>query len=172
MNMDDRRSKSTEPSGPRAQAAVPVVAVDFELHELLSHLLRRAHFHAEAEFAQAYEGLEATSRQLALLFTINRMPGSSQAELAEAVGIDVNTLSDLAKRSERKGLLRRERSAGDQRAFGLYLTASGRRMVAEAAIITPDYQKRLAGRLSEKEADRLVGLLHKMLGLRQGCSSI
>lgn len=139
------------------------VAVDFKILDLLSHLLRRAHFHAEAEFAKAYDSLDATSRQLALLFAINQSPGSSQAELAEAIGIDVNTLSDLAKRSERKSLLHRVRSTGDQRAFGLYLTDAGRQLVAQAAAITPAYQKQLA-----KEADQLVVLLYKMLDLERG----
>ncbi|HLS50901.1 MAG TPA: MarR family winged helix-turn-helix transcriptional regulator [Burkholderiaceae bacterium] len=141
------------------------LAVDFEVLDLLSHLLRRAHFYAESQFAASYPSLEATSRQLALLFSINRLPGASQAELAHAVGVDVNTLSDLAKRSERKGLLRRVRSAHDARAWGLYLTQLGCRLVKEAAVSTPAYQQRIAQNLSEAEAQQLVGLLNKMLGL-------
>ncbi|WP_370270319.1 MarR family winged helix-turn-helix transcriptional regulator [Nioella sp.] len=142
------------------------VPVAFEVHELLSHLLRRAHFAAEAEFPAAYDGIEVTSRQLALLFTINRKPGSSQTELAEAVGFDANTFSDLAKRSERKGLLQRIRSRDDRRAFGLYLTDDGRAMVARAAALTPAYQARLSRNLAPDEARQLVALLHKMLGLK------
>jgi DNA-binding MarR family transcriptional regulator len=141
------------------------VPVDFEIHDLLSHLLRRAHFHAESEFGEVYGDLEATSRQLALLFTINRMPGSSQTQLAEAVGVDLNTLSDLAKRSERKNLLKRVRSDQDQRAFHLYLTEEGKAMVRQAAVVTPDYQARIARRLSGSESQALVSLLCKMLGL-------
>ncbi|MGE4338028.1 MAG: MarR family winged helix-turn-helix transcriptional regulator [Pigmentiphaga sp.] len=140
--------------------------VDFEVQDLLSHLLRRAHFYAEAEFAPAYGGLDVTSRQLALLFAINRAPGSSQTELAEIVGFDLNTLSDLAKRNERKGWLRRVRSTGDRRAFGLYLTDSGRRLVSIANGLTPAYQQRLtADRLSPRDANELVALLRKMLDL-------
>lgn len=152
----------TAPPGPE-EFSVP--SVDFEVPELLSHLLRRAHFHAEARFAPIYEELDVTSRQLALLFTLNRMPGASQAELAEAIGIDVNTFSDLAQRSERKGLLRRVRSEGDQRAFRLYLTSLGCRLIIQATDITPVYQRDIADRLTPKEVERLVALLRKMLGL-------
>lgn len=146
-----------------ADARIPV---PFEVHELLSHLLRRAHFAAESAFPAAYPGLEVTSRQLALLFAINRKPGSSQTELAEAVGFDANTFSDLAKRSERKGLLERIRSPDDRRAFGLYLTPEGRAMVAQAAALTPAYQAGLAKHLTPEDAQQLVVLLHRMLGLR------
>ncbi len=151
--------------GDERSAETLVVPVDFEVQQLLSHLLRRAHFHAEAEFAGAYPGLDATSRQLALLFTVNRMSGATQNELAQAVGIDSNTLSDLAKRSEQKGLLRRVRVSSDRRAWGLYLTDLGRSLVAQAALLTPAYQDRLATRLSAQEAEQLVRLLKKMLDL-------
>jgi len=154
------RGAASQPGAPESEP------VDFEVQDLLSHLLRRAHFFAEAEFAPAYDGLDVTSRQLVLLFAINRAPGSSQTELAEKVGFDLNTLSDLAKRNERKGWLRRVRSSGDRRAFGLYLTDSGRHLVAAANALTPAYQQGLtAGRLSGHEAEQLVGLLRKMLGL-------
>ena len=151
---------------PQPTRDQPDVPVGFEVHELLSHLLRRAHFAAESAFPAAYPGLEVTSRQLALLFAINRKPGSSQTDLAEAVGFDANTFSDLAKRSERKGLLERIRSPEDRRAFGLYLTDAGRAMVAQAAALTPAYQARVAQRLSDEQARHLVVLLHKLLGLR------
>lgn len=156
-------TKGSAPPAPDPQA--PAVPVAFEVQNLLSHLLRRAHFAAEAEFPAAYAGLEVTSRQLALLFAINRQQGASQIELAEAVGFDANTFSDLAKRSERKGLLRRIRSKGDRRAFGLYLTETGREMVAQAAALTPAYQTRLSAGLSPDEARQLVALMRKMLGL-------
>lgn len=153
----------THPRFPDPNVKVPV---DFEVQDLLSHLLRRGHFQAEAEFTTAYEGLDVTSRQLALLFAINRKPGSSQTELAEAIGFDLNTFSDLAKRSERKGWLLREKCTGDRRTFRLSLTESGRELVAAAATATPAYQRRLTqGRLSAQEAGQLVHLLRKMLGL-------
>jgi DNA-binding MarR family transcriptional regulator len=139
--------------------------VDFVVQGLLSHLLRRAHFFAEAEFPSCYRDLNVTSRQLALFFAINNRPGSSQTELAEAVGFDANTFSDLAKRSERKGLLKRVRSPDDGRAFGLYLTAEGRDIINRAASLTPAYQERITKNLNASEADEIISLLHKLLGL-------
>ncbi len=164
-------------SGRPATAATPVsrqdpAAANFDLQDLLSHLLRRAHFFAEAEFAAVYDGFDLTSRQLALLFAIHRQPGSSQTELAEACGFDLNTLSDLAKRSERHGWLRRVRSLDDRRAFGLFLTEQGQALFAEALARTWAYQNRLtAGRLDDDETHQLKALLRKMLGLQASHAS-
>lgn len=138
----------------------------FVLTDLLSHLLRRAHFEAEALFSSSYEGLDVTSRQLALIFTINAIPGASQAQIAEQIGLDANTFSDLAKRSEHKGLITRQRLAHDKRSFGLFLTDEGRAMIAATRPLTEPYQQRISERLSEGERLHLVELLQTMLGLK------
>lgn len=138
------------------------------LADLLSHLLRRAHFEAEAIFATHYDSLDVTSRQLALLFAIARHPGAPQTVLVDHVGLDANTFSDPAKRSQRKGLTRRERSSTDGRAFGLYLTDTGRRTIAAAAPITSTYQDRVARNLTRAERSDLMELLRRFLALDQG----
>lgn len=140
-------------------------SADFALADLLSHLLRRAHFDAEAAFAEHYAGLDVTSRQLALLYAIHRDPGAQQAVLAGSIGLDVNTCSDLAKRIEHKGLIRRERSTADRRAFALFLTPAGEAMIAKTAPMTMPYQRAIASRLNDHERGLLLQLLRQMLDL-------
>lgn len=144
---------------PEADPAHGVV-----LTELLSHMLRRAHFEAEALFAPSYPGLNVTSRQLAILFTIARYPGASQSFIADQVGLDANTFSDLADRSHRKGLIRKHRLDSDRRSVGLHLTELGSQTIAAAAPLTVAYQARLAKNLSPEEAAQLVQLLRRFLG--------
>jgi DNA-binding MarR family transcriptional regulator len=138
----------------------------FVLADLLSHLLRRGHFEAEALFSSSYEGLDVTSRQLALIFTINANPGASQAQIADQIGLDANTFSDLARRSEHKGLIKRQRLIHDRRTFGLFLTEDGKAMVARTRPLTEPYQQRISARLSTAERRHLVVLLQTMLGLQ------
>lgn len=157
-----RRPRSaTTPSGSATSDPIHGIV----LTDLLSHLLRRAHFEAEATFAVHYDGLDVTSRQLALLFAIARHPGAPQTVLADHIGVDANTFSDLANRSQRKGLIRKERSKTDGRAFGLYLTEQGRMTVAAAAPITAAYQDQIARHLTDAERRELVRLLKRMLAL-------
>jgi len=137
----------------------------FVLTDLLSHLLRRAHFEAEAIFTDHYGELDITSRQLAILHAIARSPGAQQASIAQHVGLDQNTFSDLAKRLERKGLIRRERLPRDKRAFGLSITEAGEAAIMETFQLTQSYQERIAARLTEEETRQLSTLLRKMLSL-------
>ncbi len=158
---DDRDDETGEDAGPAPASE------GFALADLLSHLLRRAHFDAEAAFAEHYAGLDVTSRQLALLYAIHRDPGAQQAVLAASIGLDVNTCSDLAKRIERKGLIRRERSTADRRAFGLFLTPAGEAMIAHTAPLTMPYQRAIASRLTDRERGHMLQLLRRMLGLEE-----
>lgn len=158
------RAGGTVPDGQRAGDAAPGIV----LTDLLSHLLRRAHFEAEATFAAHFEGLDVTSRQLALVFAIAHHPGAPQTVLADHIGLDVNTFSDLAKRSQTKGLIRRERSRTDGRAFGLYLTERGWQTIAAAAPQTAAYQDKIAGNLTQAERSDLIRLLGRLLALDQG----
>lgn len=132
------------------------------LHHL-PHLLRRAHFESEAVFTEIY-GDALTPRQLALLVAVQQRPGASQRQIAEDIGLDLNTCSDLVVRTVGKGLLRRERSPLDARSFCLQLSDDGRQMLDEHAGKSTRYVEAVCVRLSEAEREQLTGLLRKMLG--------
>jgi DNA-binding MarR family transcriptional regulator len=137
---------------------------DFDLFQHLPHLLRRAHFEAEAIFPDIY-GDEVTSRQLALLTAIGQRPGLSQSAVAQQVGMDLNTCSDLVARLVAKKLVRRERSEADARTYCLYLAPKGARVVDTGVGLAGAYRQSVAKRLSEAEHERLVALLRRLLGL-------
>ena len=136
---------------------------DFRLLQHLPHLLRRAHFEADAVFVQMH-GDAVTSRQLALLVVVGRLPGGSQGQAAQEIGLDLNTCSDLVARTVAKGLLHRERSSSDARSYCLYLTPEGQTVVNVGVAKAGEYQATLARRLSPIERGQLTGLLRKLLG--------
>ena len=140
-------------------------AIEFDLSGHLPHLLRRAHFEAEARFPETY-GDAATSRQLALLVAVAQAPGASQREVAHQIGLDPNTCSDLVRRTVAKGWLRRSQSPGDGRAYRLDLTAAGAALVRTTALpLAQAYTAQVASRLSPTQQRQLVVLLRKMLNL-------
>jgi len=136
----------------------------FNLLQHLPHLLRRAHFEAEAIFPTIY-GDEVTSRQLALLTAIGQRPGLSQSAVAQQVGMDLNTCSDLVARLVARKLVRRERSEADARTYCLYLAPKGARVVDMGIGLAGDYRQAVSKRLSAAEHEQLVALLQRLLGL-------
>ncbi|MCU0868619.1 MAG: MarR family transcriptional regulator [Burkholderiales bacterium] len=97
----------------------------FVLTDVVSHLLRRAHFRAEELFAQEFGKDGLTPRQKALLITAHQNPGANQNELAERIALDRNTFAEMAARMVTNGYLVRDRSPDDARAWRIFVTPKG-----------------------------------------------
>lgn len=107
-------------------AAPPTSAVaEFQLTEVVSHLLRRAHFRAESMFMQAFQDEDLTPRQKALLIIVCQNPGATQNQLAETIALDRNSLTEMIGRLVAKGYLQRKQSAADRRAYSITITQAG-----------------------------------------------
>jgi DNA-binding MarR family transcriptional regulator len=161
---EQRRDPPTRPA-TKTRERVPGATQAFDLSWHLPHLLRRAHFDAEACFTEVY-GDAATSRQLALLVALAQMPGATQVEIARAIGLDANTCSDLVRRTCAKGLMTRRRGQHDGRAYTLALTDAGQALVTDCALpLAQPYSARIAERLTPAQRQELARLLRLMLGI-------
>lgn len=98
---------------------------DFCLDEVTTHLLRRAHFAAEEMFAQEFAKESITPRQKAALVVLYQNPGISQNALADKLFMDRNTVAEMVKRMTATGLISRQASPNDQRAYELFLAPEG-----------------------------------------------
>jgi DNA-binding MarR family transcriptional regulator len=102
-------------NGQGADAALEFMrlmwAVDHELQSVSKRMLGRL-------------GLTAPQR-LALRF-IGRQPRLTASVLAGLLHLDPGTITGIVKRLEQRGLVERERNAGDTRLMHLTLTAAGR----------------------------------------------
>ena len=72
-----------------------------------------------------------TGPQYLGLLWISDHAGLTQAELTIEVDSDANTVSALIRRLESKGLIIRRQHPSDRRAFTLFATASGKKLVSE-----------------------------------------
>lgn len=68
-----------------------------------------------------------TSQQLAVLLAASRHPGAEQGLIGVSVALDRSTMADVVDRLEKRGWLRRQRSADDGRKRLIHLTADGRK---------------------------------------------
>jgi DNA-binding MarR family transcriptional regulator len=106
--------------------------------------------------------------QFTLLQALNRVPGTSQKELAELLGIDSTTLTRTLAHLRRKQWLRAERG-DDRRELRLYLAAAGRREYQRVLPYWRSAQRRLRQALGERNwyavmnaAVRTAGIVSKL----------
>ena len=127
--------KGRTPATPSRDAAsgltpqVRSILDRFELGDVVSHLLRRAHFAAEERFAREFADEQITPRQKATLIAVYQRPGLSQTMLAEHLFMDRNTVAEMVTRLVARRLLERRPSAGDRRAHEFFLAPDGAAML-------------------------------------------
>ena len=117
--------------------------MEYTLDKSLLHLLHRATQIAEDTFTgQATLGA-LTARQFVVLAATAANPGASQIAIAEMTGIDRSTMGDIVGRLHSKGLVARERTKRDVRAYSVNLTAAGERLLTATRPIAMDVDRRL-----------------------------
>jgi DNA-binding MarR family transcriptional regulator len=126
---------------------VRAILDEFALPELVSHLLRRAHFQAEELFAQEFAPEALTPRQKAALVCVYQTPGMNQTELAGRLFMDRNTVAELVQRLVRAGLVRRASASADQRAYQLFLAPAGAKLLNRVMVRDALVEERLLERL-------------------------
>ncbi|AJZ84178.1 MarR family winged helix-turn-helix transcriptional regulator [Streptomyces antimycoticus] len=73
-----------------------------------------------------------TGPQFAVLQVVDASPGHDQRSLASAVALDTSTMTDVARRLEKRGLIVRRTAADDGRRKLLYLTEEGKHTLDDA----------------------------------------
>ena len=158
-----RRSRaSTRPEAPLA------LAERFVLADVVSHLLRRAHFRAESLFVEELGRFGLTPRQKALLVMAYQHPGETQNQLAERIALDRNSFAEMLPRMIRRGLVRRVRAEADRRAYAIYLTDKGRRLLMEILPIDARVEQRVIEPLPTEYRPLFLKCLKLLAGVERG----
>jgi DNA-binding MarR family transcriptional regulator len=85
------------------------------------------------------------------------------SELADYLGLDKSTISGLADRAERRGLLQRAANPLDGRGIDVLLSADGTELAARGAAQIARAMSPMTSALTRAEARRLTTLLERML---------
>jgi len=105
-----------------------------------------------------------SSVQYAALETLGDLPGSSQRELGEELGLDRSTIADLVRRMEAAGLIERQRDEADRRRNVLALTPAGAAELENLRPRVDEIQHELVAPLEPAEAEALHALLLRVIG--------
>ncbi|MFF2075971.1 MarR family winged helix-turn-helix transcriptional regulator [Kitasatospora sp. NPDC058162] len=125
----------------------------------LGLLMYRAHQLARAKANQAARPTGIELQHAGVLTAVRDGKARSQRELGEVLGIDKSTLVRIVDDLERRGLLRRERTPNDRRAYGILITAEGERSLHEAGEL---FRGAMAELLVVLDAEQR-GQLHELL---------
>lgn len=140
---------------------VPELRYDV-LDELLGFSLRRAQLAMFDAFHQATRGVDITPPRFTALVIIGANPGLSQSVLGGVLGIARSGAMLLTDWFEERGLVERKRRPNDGRAWGLYLTPRGERLVGRMKARVSHYDLARAKALSPRERRELLRLLEKL----------
>jgi DNA-binding MarR family transcriptional regulator len=134
-------------------------------------LLAQLGAHAASKFAARMRAIDFTPPLVGVLRFLARNPGSTQKELADAIGMPASRLVAMADELESRGFVSRVRDKQDRRSHRITLTADGEAELAIIAREAREHKSELLAALSAEEQGQLAGLLQRVAaqqGLRLG----
>lgn len=147
------------------------MAITFDYHSAVGHLIRRAHQLSVSVFAEKTAEFDITPVQFAMLNALMDDPGEDQTRLAGKVAFDAATSGAVIARLESKGLLRRDADAKDKRRKLLTATKEGKKIVIAMKAAVTDVQLQILKPLSSDEANQFTNLLRKLVAGHDADSS-
>jgi DNA-binding MarR family transcriptional regulator len=99
-----------------------------------------------------------------VLLRLWREDGIGQSELAERVGVEASTMSNMLMRLERAGLVERRRGAADARSSRAYLTQRGRALQGPVEDVWTALEGRAFEGISREEDGMLRRALERVRG--------
>ncbi|MDA4848775.1 MarR family winged helix-turn-helix transcriptional regulator [Hoeflea poritis] len=126
-------------------------------------LIRRLHQIHVALFLEECSEFNITPLQFAVLTVLYDRETLDQVTIANQIGADRNTVADVIRRLERRGLLERPASVVDKRAKLARITDEGHAFVEAVQPKMIDAQRQLTVPLDREEYEVLMKLMRKLI---------
>src|SRR3954452_22632124 len=141
------------------------------LPELIGYVLRRAQLAVFQDFFAAFAPFDIRPAQFSVLTIIERNPGLTQSQVAEALGIKRTNFVGMLDELETRGLAERRQTARDKRSYALYLTAEGAALMRKLRPVLKAHESRMVAKLGEEGRDALIALLREIAEPPNGARS-
>lgn len=157
-----RSSPAPDPAGTIAVMADDQLSLGALADVLGFHLARAAAVTVDLFERHVGQPLALRKVEYSLLLLLHANGALTPKRLASALALSAPNLSLRIDRLERRGLVRRERSATDRRSQNIVLTDAGRQLAARGEAAAPAMEDALLDRLSNAERLMLIELLAKL----------
>jgi DNA-binding MarR family transcriptional regulator len=137
---------------------------NFRLTQSVGFAINKARNLLVLELDAALKGLDITSQQMGILFSLANGVAATPFELSKLLGVDTGLMTRMLDKLEDKGLLQRSRSLEDRRVVNLTLTKKGQEIAARIPEIAPGVLNAHLKNFTKAEFEELRRLLRKFLG--------
>ncbi len=144
-------TQEADPSGPSEV-----------LSDNLGFLLGHAHDHHRELAATRLQRLGLAPKEYGALSVLVAEGALTQQGLSRRTGIDRTTMVGIADALEDKGMVVRERSPADRRAYALRVTAQGRRVLGRATRAIEAAEDEFLAALSPRQRRELKSMLRRL----------
>lgn len=156
-----RDTLAPDPNGTHFDPHLPNVDYGV-LDSLVGYAIRRAQIRVYEDFVASLAAWNITPPRFSALQIIARNPDLKLTDLAQILGIARSGAVLLVDALEAMALVVRVPSPTDRRAFGLALTAAGRKTLKAVTEAVCAHDARIAAGLSDEEQRVLKGLLDRL----------
>ncbi|MEU0401902.1 MarR family transcriptional regulator [Streptomyces sp. NPDC006197] len=125
----------------------------------LLYLLKRTELAVRARLEELLKPAGITALQYTALTVLERHDGISAAQLARDSFVTAQSMADMVRALEGRGLIRREPNPANRRERLILLAAPGRRLLAEYAEPARALEERMVADLTTEE----IGVLREAL---------
>jgi DNA-binding MarR family transcriptional regulator len=132
------------------------------LSRRLGFLLAQLGTAAHRQFAERLARLDLHPRHFGMLSHLAGSEGGSQQALSDALGVHRSAVVALVDELEQRGLAERRRDPADRRAYTLYLTPPGRKLLADLEQVADEHDAELLTALNASERAQLISLLQRV----------
>lgn len=124
--------------------------------------LRMAQESAFQAFSRLSQEVGESPGRFATLTLIARNPGITQTELSLANGRDKSSLTPVVEDLVKRDLVERRRVDSDRRAYRLYLTPSGKKVLTMLTRCARRHERNLDRVIGERDRKRFIHILKKI----------
>ena len=139
-------------------ATVPTIPEQVPMSTLLAGLGRDA----TSRVRRAMRPLGLGAQQYLVLKQLQALGQASQAQLADALGIDRSNLAAVAAELSDRDLVARTRDEGDRRRYVLRLSPAGERLLRRTDGAIAEAEDDLLAPLDTVQREQLYGLLRRL----------
>jgi DNA-binding MarR family transcriptional regulator len=121
----------------------------------LLYLIKQVELASRAHLDDIFRPIGMTALQYTALTVLERHPDLSSAQLARNSFVTAQTMADMVRALEDRGLVERHRDPADRRRLVLALTADGRALLRRYRGAVAELEKRMLAGLTAGEAAEL-----------------